>query len=88
MELTLLKIIAAAWLSTWLVVQFRIFVPSIMTLNRYAEGHNSVKWWPITWLIFGVGTLITAPLLITTVLWDDHRDLFVRTYVMNLVEKQ
>ena len=49
MELTLLKIIAAAWLSTWLVVQFRIFVPSIMTLNRYAEGHNSVKWWPITW---------------------------------------
>ena len=37
---------------------------------------------------FGVGTLITAPLLITTVLWDDHRDLFVRTYVMNLVEKE
>jgi hypothetical protein len=46
----------------------------------------TLRWWPAAWLIFGIGSFITVPLIIFPVLSDKYRDIFVRGYVRSLLE--
>jgi len=80
------NIVAAAWLGTWLIAQYRIFIPSMLILREFEPTNISYRWWPIVWIIFGVGSFITIPILLLPVLSDSYRDTFVRGYVNSLLK--
>jgi len=79
-------IIAAMWLGTWFIAQYRIFIPSMLILGKMDADAISYRWWPIVWIIFGVGSFITIPILLFPVLSDSYRDTFVRGYVGSLLK--
>ena len=61
------NIIFAVWLTTWVMVQWRVFMPA-------------------AWLIFGIGSFMTVPVMLLPCLNDEYRDIFVKGYVNNLLK--
>ena len=80
------NILAAAWLGTWLIAQYRIFIPSMLILREFEPTNICYRWWPAVWIIFGVGSFITIPILLLPVLSDTYRDTFVKGYVNSLLK--
>jgi hypothetical protein len=80
------NIVVAMWVTTWLIAQYRIFYRTIDILGRMEPANITLRWWPAAWLIFGIGSFITVPLIIFPVLSDKYRDIFVRGYVRSLLE--
>jgi len=80
------SIIIAAWLSTWLLTQWRVFLPSMMLLREVDISNPSYRFWPATWVLFGIMSAITAPVMLIPVLSDKYRDIFVKGYVNNLLK--
>ena len=82
------NILFAMWVTTWLIAQWRIFYPTLEILQAMEPSNITLRWWPFAWLIFGVGSFITVPIIILPVLSDKYRDTFVRGYVRSLLEVQ
>lgn len=80
------NIIVAMWLTTWAMAQYRIFYPSMMILGRLDSSNPSYRWWPAAWIIFGIGSFITVPIILFPCLNDKYRDIFVKGYVNNLMK--
>ncbi len=80
------SIILAAWLSTWLLTQWRVFLPSIMLLREIDISNPSYRFWPATWVLFGILSLVSVPVMLIPVLSDKYRDIFVKSYVNNLLK--
>ena len=78
--------ILAAWLATWFICQWRLFIPSMLILRQEDPTNVCVRWWPCTWIIFAIGSLITAPILTLPVLIDRYRDIFVKSYLNSLIK--
>jgi hypothetical protein len=80
------NILFAMWVTTWLIAQWRIFYPTLGILQAMEPDNITLRWWPAAWLLFGVGSFITVPVIILPVLSDKYRDIFVRGYVRSLLE--
>ena len=80
------NIIFAVWLTTWVMVQWRVFMPSIIILGKMDNRNPSYRWWPAAWLIFGIGSFMTVPVMLLPCLNDEYRDIFVKGYVNNLLK--
>ena len=78
--------ILAAWLATWVIAQWKLFIPSMLILREADPTNICLRWWPATWIIFGIGSLIMVPVLILPTLVDKYRDIFVKSYVNNLIK--
>ena len=79
------NLLLAAWLSTWLICQWRVFIPSMLILGKMDRNHISYRYWPVTWLIFAVLSFITTPIMLFTVFSDYYRDRFVKIYVNSII---
>ena len=80
------SLILAVWVTTWLMVQFRVFYPIMLILGKMDSSNPSYRWWPAAWIIFGIGSFITVPLMLLPCLNDRYRDIFVKGYVNNLLK--
>ena len=80
------SLLIAAWLTTWVMIQFRVFIPSMLILGKMDSSNPSYRWWPMAWIIFGIGSMITTPFLIIPALSDKYRDVFVKGYVNSLMK--
>ena len=80
------NILLAAWTATWLITQWRVFLPSMMLLRELDNSNPSIRWWPATWTLFGILSAITVPIMLIPVLSDKYRDIFVKGYVNNLMK--
>ena len=80
------SLILAVWVTTWLMVQCRVFYPSMLILGKMDSSNPSYRWWPAAWIIFGIGSFITVPLMLLPCLNDRYRDIFVKGYVNNLLK--
>lgn len=87
MELTSLNIAIAFWGSTWLMAQLMVFIPSMTLLGMLDKDHLSYRYWFFTWLIFGVGSFIFAPVFVLVILSDKYKEVFINSYVKSLMEK-
>ncbi|NDG52680.1 MAG: hypothetical protein EBY39_06610 [Flavobacteriia bacterium] len=86
MVLNWLDIFIAGWMATWIIAQFTVFIPSMLVLKHNDSEHNSLSWWPLTWVIFGIGSLIAVPVFLPIVLIDRYRRKFISAYVSSLLE--
>jgi hypothetical protein len=50
------------------------------------NSNPSYRWWPAAWVIFGIGSFITVPVMLIPCLNDNYRDIFVKGYVNNLLK--
>jgi len=80
------SVILAMWITTWLMVQFRVFYPSMLILGKMDSSNPSYRWWPAAWIVFGIGSFITVPIMLLPCLNDRYRDIFVKGYVNNLLK--
>ena len=78
------SLLVAMWLTTWVMIQWRVFIPSMLILGKMDNSNASYRWWPATWIIFGLGSFITIPIMILPALSDGYRDIFVKGYVNSL----
>ena len=78
--------IYAAWLATWAITQWRMFIPAMLILRELDPQNVCLRWWPATWIIFGMGSLLFVPVLILPTLVDRYRDIFVKSYVNSLIK--
>ena len=86
MVLNWLDIFIAGWMATWIIAQFTVFLPSMLVLKHNDSAHNSLSWWPLTWVIFGIGSFIAVPIFLPIVLIDRYRRKFISAYVGSLLE--
>lgn len=86
MESTYSLVLLAMWITTWAMVQYRIFIPSFLILGKMDSSNISYRWWPAAWVIFGIGSFITVPVMILPCLNDRYRDTFVKGYVNSLLK--
>lgn len=86
MVLNWLDIFIAGWMATWIIAQFTVFFPSMLVLRHNDSEHNSLAWWPLTWVIFGIGSFIAVPIFLPIVLIDRYRRKFISAYVSSLLE--
>jgi len=63
-----------------------VFMPSIIILGKMDNSNPSYRWWPAAWLIFGIGSFMTVPVMLLPCLNDEYRDIFVKGYVNNLLK--
>lgn len=80
------NILLAAWTATWLITQWRVFLPSMMLLREMDNSNPAFRWWPATWTLFGILSAITVPIMLIPVLSDKYRDIFIKGYVNNLMK--
>ena len=80
------NIIIAVWLTTWAMVQIRVFMPSMIILGKMDNSNPSYRWWPFAWILFGIMSFITVPVMLFPCLSDKYRDIFVKVYVNNLLK--
>tara|TARA_B100000287_G_scaffold135754_1_gene127728 strand:+ start:904 stop:1170 length:267 start_codon:yes stop_codon:yes gene_type:complete len=78
--------ILAAWLATWVIAQWKLFIPSMLILREADPTNVCIRWWPATWIIFAIGTLLLAPIFLLPILSDRYRDIFVKSYVNSLIK--
>ena len=53
-------LLLAMWGTTWVMVQWRVFIPSFVILGKMDSTNPSYRWWPFAWIIFAVGSFITC----------------------------
>ena len=79
-------LLLAMWGTTWVMVQWRVFIPSFVILGKMDSTNPSYRWWPFAWIIFAVGSFITVPIMLLPCLNDRYRDIFVKGYVNSLMK--
>ncbi len=80
------SVIIAMWLTTWVMIQWRVFIPSFLILGKMDSNNPSYRWWPAAWVVFGIGSFITVPIMLLPCLSDRYRDIFVKGYVNSLMK--
>jgi len=81
MELSWFNILAAAWLSTWVLSLVRLYLPAVKVMSIHYPTHIAVKFRWLGFFIFGGLALLVAPILLPVVLDDTLRNKFVKSYI-------
>ena len=81
MELSWFNILAAAWLSTWVLRLIRLYLPAMRIMTIHYPTHTAVKYRCFGFGIFGGLALVAVPILLPVILDDILRERFIKSYI-------
>ena len=81
MELSWFSILAAAWLSTWVLSLIRLYLPAVRIISIHYPEHTAVRFRWLGFFIFGGLSFIAAPVLLPVVLDDNLQEKFIKSYI-------
>ena len=81
MELSWFNILAAAWLSTWVLSLIRLYLPAMKIMSIHYPEHTAVRFRWFGFFIFGGLALLAVPVLLPVILDDNLRDRFIKSYI-------
>ena len=81
MELNWFSILAAAWLSTWVLSLLRLYLPAMKLMSIHYPQSAAVKFRWAGFFVFSGLAFIFVPVLLPIVLMDNLRERFVKSYI-------
>ena len=81
MELNWFNILAAAWLSTWVLSLVRLYLPAVKVMSIHYPTHTAVRFRWLGFFIFAGLSFIVAPVLLPVILDDNLQEKFVKSYI-------
>lgn len=88
MELSLFSILAAIYLSSIVMLMWRLWWPIHNYMIRSYPDHLITRWWPIVFIVQLVGFTIGAPFLWGCIVSDGLQDRFITKYLVTIMEGQ
>lgn len=88
MELNLFEVILAGYLSSILLLMWRLWWPCHKFIAKIRPNHPVVKWWGATFIIFLLGFIFAGPMVWVCIVSDEMREKFCARYVVTILENE
>lgn len=80
------SLIAALWLSTWLMVIYTIYFPAMQFLGQISPNNTVYRYRYINLFFFGAVTFVGVPLLVVPLVSKQHRLHFIKSYLEGILK--
>jgi len=88
MELNLFNIILSGYLSSVILLMWRLWWPCHKFIVKIRPEHPIVKWWAVTFIIFLTGFIVAAPTVWVCIVSDTMRERFCAKYAVTILENE
>ena len=81
MELSWFSILAAAWLSTWVLSLIRLYLPAVRIMSIHYPESAAVKFRWAGFIVFSGLAFIFVPVMLPIILDDNLQEKFIKSYI-------